>query len=68
MWKKIDNPETYSEIILGSYISDDPNNPEDFYEVRALRDNLVIAIHANGKVKLKVFDEKELVEKWWLKC
>jgi hypothetical protein len=52
----------------GGHIAKHPDKPEDIYEVKSIQDGYVTALHANGKVELKVFPEEELIsDKWWLK-
>ena len=67
MWKKIEDSQMVEGINPGNHITDDPNNPEDFYEVKDIHTGFVVALHANGKTKIKAFLEAELIDKWWVK-
>jgi hypothetical protein len=63
-WERID----VMPIMVGMHIARHPDEPEDIYEVKSIRDGYVTAFHANGKVELKVFPEDDLIlDKWWLK-
>jgi hypothetical protein len=50
--KKIEGGAMVGTLNLGNYITDDPENPEDFYKVKDILNGFVLAIHSNGKTKV----------------
>ena len=68
MWIKIDNYEIFTDIRLGSLISQKPNNPNGTFEVGLKTDGYVSASHIIGELELTILSVKELIgDNWWLR-
>jgi hypothetical protein len=69
MWKKIDNSAIAKDLVIGSFITENPDDPQDQYAIMSIQDGYVKAIHANGRVSLKGFPTKVLVSgNWWVEA
>jgi hypothetical protein len=67
MWKKIDNSAIAKDLVIGSIITENPDDPQERYAIKSIQDGFVKAIHANGKVSLKGLPTKVLVGgTWWV--
>jgi hypothetical protein len=68
MWRKIDCDTIAEKLNIGHVISNDPDNPEERYTIKLIRDGYVRAVHSNGKISLKGFPTKVLIsDNWWVK-
>jgi hypothetical protein len=68
MWKKIDTQLVISGMIVSHIITDNPNDPKDQYVVKTVRNDYIVALHANGESALKLFPKDQLLNgTWWVK-
>ena len=67
MWKKIINSEIIDEICAGRIITNNLHDPIDQYEVKVIHtgSHFVKVVHANGRIVLKLFPEKDLIFENW---
>ncbi|HMH22809.1 MAG TPA: hypothetical protein VK563_13580 [Puia sp.] len=67
MWKKIDSSVLAEGLIIGSIITENPDDPKEQYAIRSIQDGFVRAVHANGKISLKGFPTNVLISgNWWV--
>ena len=68
MWKTINSYEIITDINPGSIITNNPTDADAIYEIKKIHQGYIEAIHADDKIVIKVFPEKELIsENWWVK-
>ncbi len=68
MWELVNNSSILDGISIGQIITTTPDDPVDQYEVKMIGAGYVKAVHCNGRAKIKIFPEEELIlGKWWVK-
>jgi hypothetical protein len=67
MWKKIVSSAVAEGLIIGSIITENPDDPKEQYKIVSIQEGFVKAVHANGKISLKGFPTNVLISgNWWM--